>query len=129
ETINYFAISLFGQNTEDEILWDLARNCISRLGFEDCVIYLVDEDRRVLIQKAAYGPKNPKGFTIHDPLEIPLGAGIVGSVALSGKAELVHDTSKDPRYIQDDAFRYSELCVPIMVEDKVIGVIDSEHRV
>ena len=128
EIINYFAISLFGQNTVDEVLWDLTRNCISRLGFEDCVIYLVDEKRQVLVQKAAYGPKSPKDFTIYEPLEIPVGDGIVGSVALSGVAEIVNDTTQDRRYIQDDAFRLSEICVPIVVENKVIGVIDSENK-
>ncbi len=93
DTINYFASSLFGKNTVDEILWDVAKNCISRLGLEDCVIYLLDEERNTLVQKAAYGPKNPKDFTIHDPIEIPVGQGIVGSVAQSGKAEVVQDTS------------------------------------
>src|SRR5690606_32154488 len=41
--------------------------------------------------------------------------------------ELVNDTSKDSRYIIDDANRLSELCVPIFVGNKVFGVIDSEH--
>jgi LytS/YehU family sensor histidine kinase len=127
DIISYFAISLFGQNTADEILWDLAKNCISKLGFEDCVIYLVDEKKNALIQKAAYGPKNIKDFLIHQPIDIPLGKGIVGSVAMSGVAEIIHDTSKDPRYIQDDAFRYSEITVPILSEGRVIGIIDSEH--
>jgi LytS/YehU family sensor histidine kinase len=127
EIINYFAISLFGQNTEEEVLWDLVRNCISRLGFEDCVIYLLDEDRQMLVQKAAYGPKSPKDYTIYRPIEIPVGSGIVGSVAKTGVAEIVSDTSRDARYICDDAFRYSEISVPILFEDKVIGVIDSEH--
>src|SRR5690606_34357893 len=62
DTINYFATSLFGKNTIDEILWDVAKNCISRLGLVDCVIYLVDRSRGVLIQKAAYGSKNPEDF-------------------------------------------------------------------
>ncbi len=127
DIISYFAISLFGQNTADEILWDLAKNCISKLDFEDCVIYLVDEKKNTLVQKAAYGPKNVKEFIIHQPIDIPMGKGIVGSVALSGIAEIIHDTSKDPRYIQDDAFRYSEISVPILLDGKVIGVIDSEH--
>jgi putative methionine-R-sulfoxide reductase with GAF domain len=127
DIISYFAISLFRQNTADEILWDLAKNCISKLDFEDCVIYLVDEQKNVLVQKAAYGPKNIKDFIIHQPIDIPLGEGIVGSVALSGVAEIIHDTSKDPRYIKDDAFRYSEISVPIVLDGKVIGVIDSEH--
>ena len=127
ETINYFASSLYGKNTVDEILWDVAKNCISRLGLDDCVIYLLDEERQTLLQKAAYGPKNPKDFTIHDPIEIPVGQGIVGSVALSGEAEVVQDTSRDERYIVDDDSRLSELAVPIKHQDKVIGVIDSEH--
>lgn len=127
EIINYFAISLFGQNTEEEVLWDLARNCISRLGFEDCVIYILDEERQMLVQKAAYGPKSPKDHTIYHPIEIPVGSGIVGSVARSGMAEIVADTTSDPRYIRDDAFRYSEISVPIMFEGRVIGVIDSEN--
>lgn len=127
ETINYFASSLFGKNTIDEILWDVAKNCIVRLRLVDCVIYLVDEDRKVLVQKAAFGAKNPGQFHIKDPIEIPLGKGIVGSVAVKGVAEIVNDTSKDDRYIVDDETRNSELAVPLVVQNKVIGVIDSEH--
>ncbi len=126
-TLNYFTTSLFGKNTVDDILWDVAKNCISRLHLEDCVIYLLDEERRVLVQKAAFGPKNPVRFEIRDPIEIPVGRGIVGSVALHGKPELVPDTSRDARYIVDDERRFSELAVPITLHHKVIGVIDSEH--
>ncbi len=127
DTINYFATSLFGKNTVDEILWDVAKNCIARLGLEDCVIYLVDEERQVLVQKAAYGPKNPKDFTIHEPIEIPVGQGIVGAVAQTGETLVIGDTSQDQRYIVDDNTRQSELAVPIKHRGKVIGVIDSEH--
>ncbi len=127
ETINYFATSLFGKNELEEILWDVAKNCIARLGFVDCVIYLLDESEGVLIQKAAYGTKNPEAFVIHNPLRIPLGKGIVGAVAESGVAEIVDDSSMDPRYIVDDEARFSELAVPLINQNKVIGVIDSEH--
>ncbi|MBO9152988.1 histidine kinase [Chitinophaga sp. GCM10012297] len=126
-TLNYFTTSLFGKNTVDDILWDVAKNCISRLHLEDCVIYLVDEERGVLVQKAAYGPKNPVRFEIRDPIEIRLGRGIVGSVAVTGRPELIPDTSKDPRYIVDDERRLSEITVPITESGKVIGIIDSEH--
>jgi ligand-binding sensor domain-containing protein/putative methionine-R-sulfoxide reductase with GAF domain len=125
--IDYFATSFYGKNTVEEILWDVCRNCISRLGFEDAVAYLVEEDRGVLVQKAAYGPKNPKDFEIADPIEIPIGSGIVGTVALTGIPEIVNDTTRDPRYIADDDTRYSELAVPIIHMNKVLGVIDSEH--
>lgn len=127
DTINYFATSLFGKNELEEILWDVAKNCIARLGFVDCVIYLVDETEGVLIQKAAYGTKNPEAFIINNVLKIPMGKGIVGSVAQSGIAEIVNDASLDPRYIVDDESRLSELAVPLIHQGKVIGVIDSEH--
>lgn len=123
----YFSTSLYGQNSEQDILWDLAKNCIARLGFVDCVIYLLDEERNILIQAAALGPKNPKRYEILNPIEIKVGEGITGHVALTGEPELIHDTSLDQRYIVDDESRHSELCVPIMASGKVIGLIDSEH--
>ena len=128
KTIDYFANSGYEYSAVDDILWDICRNCVSRLHFEDCVIYLLDDERKMLLQKAAYGPKNPKEFEILNPIEIPVGEGIVGDVAATGKASIIHDTSKDNRYIVDDVRRYSEITVPLVHEGKVIGVIDSEHR-
>ncbi len=127
ETINYFAMSLYGKNTVDEILWDVAKNCIARLGFVDCVIYLLNDEQTALIQKAAYGNKNPEAYSILNPLVIPLGKGIVGTVAQTGKPEIVADTTQDPRYVVDDEIRYAELAVPLVLQNKIIGVIDSEH--
>ena len=57
--MNVFTTSLMLQETEEDALWDVVRNCISKLNFEDAVIYLLDRERNVLVQKAAYGPKNP----------------------------------------------------------------------
>ncbi|HYO22642.1 MAG TPA: histidine kinase, partial [Flavisolibacter sp.] len=127
ETIDYFANSEYGENSVTEICWDIARNCISQLKLEDCVVYLLDEKQNVLVQKAAYGPKNPREHEIVNPIDIPVGQGIVGTAAASGKVVLVKDTTKDERYIVDDQKRHSEMAVPIVHEGKTIGVIDSEH--
>ncbi len=127
-TIEYFANSTYQHSSVEDILWDISRNCISRLGFEDCVIYLNDEENKVLVQKAAYGPKSPGAFEILNLINIPFGKGIVGSVASSGKGEIIGDTSKDSRYIVDDEKRLSEITVPIIHEGKVIGIIDSENN-
>lgn len=126
-TISYFANSKYGENSVNEICWDIARNCISQLEFEDCVVYLFDEKKNALVQMAAFGPKNPQGHEIDNPLEIEPGKGIVGAVAQTAKALRIDDTSKDSRYIVDDEARLSELAVPILHDGKVIGVIDSEH--
>ncbi len=125
--ITQFASQINRHKHVDELLWDVTKNCISRLHFEDCVIYLKDERNDVLVQKAAYGPKSPVDLTIHQPIEIPVGKGIVGTVAQTGKPELVNDTEKDSRYIVDDERRFSELAVPIIIDGMVAGVIDSEH--
>ncbi len=125
--INYFASQINSHLNEEDILWDVARNCISQLQFEDCVIYLLDTERQVLVQKAAYGPKSSITHTILQPIEIPVGKGIVGTVAQTGKPLLISNTQADPRYITDDQQRMSELAVPLIVAGKVTGVIDSEH--
>ena len=128
DSIIYFASSLFRQNTVEDILWDIALNCVDKLGFVDCVIYLFDEDKQMLIQMAAHGPKNDQDEAIVEPIEIAPGFGIVGSAFKSGKMELIEDVTDDPRYILDDAQRMSELAIPIITPSgKVVGVIDSEH--
>jgi len=127
QTINKFVQIIFSKNTIEDVLWSLAKECIAKMGFVDCVIYLLDEERGELIQKAAHGAKNPLKLDILNPITIPLGEGIVGTVAKTGKSEIILDTTKDKRYILDDEKRKSEITVPIMLEEKAIGVIDSEH--
>jgi signal transduction histidine kinase len=114
--------------TLEDVVWSVCENAIRHLGYEDCVIYLLDEDNpSYLYQAAALGNKNPDKRIILGPIKIKIGEGIVGSVALSGRSELVSDTSKDKRYLTDDILRLSEITVPIINNNKVIGVIDSEH--
>lgn len=128
DVITNLAASLLKLQTDiDDILWDVANGTVAHLGLEDCVIYLLDEERQHLVQRAAHGPKNPREREILDPIRIPLGRGIVGTVAATGRPELIPDTRKDPRYIQDDQMRLSELAVPLFVREQVIGVLDSEH--
>ncbi len=127
--ISFFSTSLYNKESVEEVLWDITKNVIHQLGLVDCVIYEYDEKQNLLLQKAAYGQKNPAGKTIYNQITIKPGEGIVGSVAQTMKPELVSDTSEDGRYIVDDEVRYSELCVPIVVNNKLFGVIDCEHPV
>ena len=133
QVTNYFTTSMSTRETVDDLLWDVAMQCISKLNFDDCVIYTKDDETGMLIQKAAWGPKsdkdgieNGKHGKIISPIEIPLGKGIVGSVASSGIAEIIPDVTKDTRYIKDDKQRLSEIAVPVIYDNNVLGVIDSE---
>ncbi|WP_111669485.1 histidine kinase [Algoriphagus litoralis] len=127
EILFHFSTSMFSMETEEDILWDMVKNCISILGFEDAVVYLLDDSGKYLVQKAALGPKNPEGEQLLNAIKIPLGKGVTGRVAASGLPLIIEDTLLESDYIQDDQFRLSEIAVPILLEGKVIGVIDSEN--
>lgn len=125
--IDQYESTIIHLETEEAILWNLAKNCVAKLNFDDCVIYKADYAKKELIQKAAHGPKNPDGFNVFSPIKIPFGKGITGSVFEKGISEIVNNTIRDERYIVDDSFRNSEIAVPIIVKDKVWGIIDCEN--
>jgi len=125
--ISFFSSSLHDKESIDEVLWDITKNVIHELGFIDCVIYELDPETNLLHQRAAYGHKNPGDDFIHNKITLKPGEGIVGSVAISKIPEIINNTSKDNRYVVDDAKRLSEICVPIIVNNTLFGVIDSEH--
>jgi len=127
EVLHQFTMSQASLTSVDDICWNITRTAIGDLGFVDCVVYLINDEGDTLIQRAAHGEKNPSEREILDPIEIPVGSGIVGAVAKTGELQLVNDTRSDPRYILDDDFRCSELAVPILHEGRVVDVLDSEH--
>jgi len=59
--------------------------------------------------------------------DIPLGKGVVGYAAQQRQAVLVPDVNKDSRYIRLNPETRSELAVPLIYKDKVVGVLDLEH--
>jgi HD-GYP domain-containing protein (c-di-GMP phosphodiesterase class II) len=59
-------------------------------------------------------------------LRIPLGEGIVGSVAANRRAELIHDVAADPRWRGDASDRFGTraiLAVPLISRGRAIGVL------
>lgn len=127
KAISCFSISLCHKDSIEEVFLEITKNIIHQFGFVDCVIYVYDKEKELLEQKAAYGNKNLFKNIIYNPIQIPVGKGIVGSVAANKEAEIVHNTKQDNRYIIDDEERCSEICVPILIDGSLFGVIDSEH--
>ncbi|HTJ87427.1 MAG TPA: GAF domain-containing protein [Terriglobales bacterium] len=64
---------------------------------------------------------------IHLKNDIPVSKGIVGFAVEQKQAVLVRDVKKDPRYIETNPETRSELAVPLIYKDNVIGVLDLEH--
>jgi phosphoserine phosphatase RsbU/P len=61
-------------------------------------------------------------------MRIKLGRGIVGEAALQRKSILVEDVSKVENYIVANPNVRSELAVPLVVKNKVIGVVDLQSE-
>lgn len=126
-TLNAFAVDLMAIPNVEDLFWYVAQNVVGQLSFIDCVIYEANEDQTHLTQVAALGEKNPFGRSILNPLRIPFGEGITGRVAQNREAIVVEDLLKDQSYIPDTHPARSEICVPLVFRNRVVGVIDSEH--
>ena len=127
-TLNSITSAIIGKDDVKEIAWIICSKIATYLNTNDCVIYLLDETGKKLEQIAASTNKSNGSKIVHNKISIPVGRGIVGSVALTGKSEVIDDTSEDVRYIIDDEFRLSEITVPIMHDGQTIGIIDAEHE-
>ena len=79
-------------------------------------IYLVEGDDLVL------GPWKGPEATEH--VRIPVGQGICGAAAATGRTEVVDDVNADPRYLSCFPSTRSEIVVPIAHEGRVVGEID-----
>lgn len=89
-------------------------------------VMLLDDNKEYLYFKSAGGEKAHVIKTI----KIPVGHGIAGWVAEKAEALLIQDVSKDPRFsaaMVDDKSGFktrSILCVPLVLQDEVIGVME-----
>lgn len=126
QIVNFFCTSLVSMNTKEEVIWDVAKNLIYKLGFANCMIYLWNDEKTKLLQKAGYGPNGSLEIVIKEQFSVELWQGIVGHAAATKKPVLVGDTTKDPRYRADILSRSSELAVPALYNGELVGVIDSE---
>jgi len=75
---------------------------------------------RMLDGELVLGPFQGKPACIR----IPLGKGVCGTAAASGKTQLVADVHAFPGHIACDAASRSELVVPVMRAGQVLAVID-----
>jgi L-methionine (R)-S-oxide reductase len=79
-------------------------------------VYLVEGNDLVL------GPW--QGPQASEHTRIPIGQGICGAAAASGRTEIVDDVNADDRYLACFVSTRSEIVVPISFEEKVVGEID-----
>lgn len=134
---NKFATDILLLNTIKEIWLYLAQNIVEKLGFSDAVIYTLDSGGDTLSRMAGFEKKESISNDRNNDTQIrnisfnsiiiPFNEGVIGKVAATKKAILVNDIRKFESYIVDNENTLSELAVPILFNDELLGVIDSEH--
>ncbi|MDH7488838.1 MAG: GAF domain-containing protein [Anaerolineae bacterium] len=101
------------------------------IGYEHGGVMLLDErtgalETVALIEKGMDAPSLAAEMERVRAFDIRLGRGITGWVAEHGESLRVDDVRQDPRYIGVREEMMSELCVPMKVGDRVLGVINVE---
>lgn len=84
-------------------------------------IYFVEGNELIL------GPWRGRQATEHT--KIPIGKGICGSAAKSGKTEIIPDVNADSRYLSCFVSTKSEIVVPIKKDEKILGEIDIDSDI
>jgi sigma-B regulation protein RsbU (phosphoserine phosphatase) len=105
----------------DELLQRLAEIVKRVIDYEMFGILLLDEDRQELVLRQAvnFGPGRERS-------RLPVSEGLCGAAVRSKQAVLVADVRSDPRYVSLVPETRSELAIPLLHKDRVIGVFDLE---
>ncbi len=120
------AVAIAGtqSNDEDEVI-ERSTQIISGMLYPDnCGVLLLNPHGTTLTPHPSYHGVLPQNALE----EVPLSKGVTGRVAATGLTERVDDVHKDSNYIETTDGILSELCVPIRINEKIIGVINAESR-
>jgi phosphoserine phosphatase RsbU/P len=107
----------------DELLKRIAELLKRLIDYQMFSILLIDSTG----EKLQHRFSQRFGERLHLKHDIPLGRGIVGHAAQAKEAVLVPDITKDSRYIEVNPETRAELAVPLIYQEKVIGVLDLEN--
>jgi PAS domain S-box-containing protein len=108
-------------------------SAINNVGGERGSIVVMDDSGRAVDSAIVYGNKVRESTTIQ--LKDTVERGLAGWVVRNREAALVPDTSLDSRWLrrEDDAVERSgaksAICVPLMVREKLVGVLTLVHPV
>ena len=106
----------------DELMVRIAEMVKQAIDYEVFAILLLNEKTQELRVRFSLGHPDE---VVRD-LRIKVGEGIVGRAVQLRRSVLVDDVRKDPAYIESLSAVRSELAVPLIVKNRVVGVIDLE---
>ena len=105
----------------DELLTKIAVTVRALINFDAFSIFLLDEDRKLL--RCRFSQRYDQMATVEN---IEFGKGLTGAAAQSRQVIRVANVTEDPRYIASHSDVLSEVAVPLIMRDRVIGVMDLE---
>src|SRR4029077_18121514 len=105
----------------NELLGKIAITIHALVAFDAFSILLLDAERKVLTHR--FSERYDQRVAIDN---IPLGKGITGAAAVSREIVLATDTAASPRAAASPTNMRSEIAVPLIVQDRVVGVMDLE---
>jgi diguanylate cyclase (GGDEF)-like protein len=105
----------------DEVLQRILAIAHDYFHLRNVAIVLLDQRTQQLYVRSQIGWDEGQ-----DQIRFPLGQGISGAAALKKQPVYAPDVSKDARYICSAKSTQSELAVPLMVRDEVVGVLDCQ---
>jgi sigma-B regulation protein RsbU (phosphoserine phosphatase) len=108
----------------DEVLARSAALIKRHIDYEIFGVLMFEGDGTYLKHRFSIGYSRE----LADSLRVPLGQGITGTAAATGRSVRVADTTKDPRYINAIESVRSELAVPLMLQNRCVGVLDIQSR-
>lgn len=114
---------------EQQLVNEMVNKVQTSFNYYHAHIYLFDESGENLIVVGGTGEEGEK--MLADGHQIPRGRGLVGRAANTRMLVLVPDVSKDPDWLPNPLLpeTVTEVAVPIMVGDEVLGVLDVQHNV
>jgi sigma-B regulation protein RsbU (phosphoserine phosphatase) len=107
----------------NELLGKIATTMGELISYDAFSILLVDPQAKALRHR--FSIRYDQRVKIDN---VPLGKGITGAAAESREIVRVHDTLRDPRYIASHPDIRSEVAAPLVVRDRVVGVMDLESN-
>ena len=105
----------------DEVLRQILTIARDYFHLENVAILLLDKEKQELFVRCQCG-----WDAGHEKDRLPLDQGITGTAARQKRPIYAADVAKDPRYVCSAESTKSELAIPLMARDEVVGVLDCQ---